>query len=190
MSKPIHIAVLSGSVRIGRKSPQVAEHLAKQLESEHKNATVEYLDLEDYDLPVMQERRGLHPNLPGAAEKLGKRLEAADAIIIVSPEYNGGYPGSLKNALDYYYVELTKKPIGIVSVSSGQQGGIQAWEKLVGLFAKIGSFIAPTRMNVADVADVFDENGKMTSDFYQKASDKYLADFLWFAEAITAKKRG
>lgn len=189
MSKPIHIAVLSGSVRIGRQSPQVAEHLVQQLESEHKNTTVEYLDLKDYDLPVMQERRGMHPNLPEAAEKLGLRLEAADAIIVVSPEYNGGYPGALKNGLDYYYAELTKKPIGIVSVSGGQQGAIQAWEKLVGLFAKIGSYIAPTRMHVANVEDVFDDNRKMTSAFYRKASDKYLADFLWFAEAIVAKKR-
>lgn len=189
MSKPIEIAVLSGSVRMGRKSPQVAEYLVSKLKESDKNIQVHYLDLAEYNLPIMQERRGIHPNLPADAEKLGAQLENADAIIIVSPEYHGGYPGVLKNALDYFGDEFRKKPMAVVSVSSGIQGGVQAWEKLVGMFAKIGAFMASARMNVPSVGDLFDDEGKVQNDRFEKSAAKFIQEYLWFVEAIVEKKR-
>lgn len=188
MNTPIKIAILNGSVRMGRKSPAVAEYLVKQLEKEG-NLEITYLDLAEYNLPIMHERRGIHPNLPPMAEKLGAQLEEADAILVVTPEYNGGYPGVLKNALDYYYDEISKKPVGVVSVSSGQQGGIQAWQALTGLFLKVGSFVAPARLHVAQVAEVFNDEGKVVSDYFTKSANLYLKNFGWFVEAIVEKKQ-
>lgn len=188
MAQSIKIAVLNGSVRMGRKSPAVAEYLVKQLEKE-ENFDITYLDLREYNLPIMHERRGIHPNLPPMAEKLGTQLEEADAILVVTPEYNGGYPGVLKNALDYYYDEISKKPVGVVSVSSGQQGGIQAWQALTGLFLKVGSFVAPARLHVAQVAEVFNDEGNVVSDYFTKSTDLYLKNLLWFIEALVEKKR-
>lgn len=188
MSEQIKIAVLNGSVRMGRKSPTVAEYLVQQLK-EKDHLAVTYLDLAEYNLPIMHERRGIHPNLPPMAEKLGAQLEEADAIIVVTPEYNGGYPGVLKNALDYYYDEITKKPVGVVSVSAGRQGGIQAWQALTGLFLKIGSFVAPPRLHVAEVAEVFNDEGEVVNDHFVKSSKLYLKNYLWFVAAIVDKKR-
>ena len=189
MSETINIAVLNGSVRMGRKSPQVAEYLVQQLNNSGDNVKAHYLDLAEYNLPIMQERRGIHPNLPASAEKLGVALENADALIVVTPEYNGGYPGVLKNALDYYYDELTKKPVGVVSVSSGRMGAIQAWEKLVALFVKIGSFMANARFHVGEVGNVFDEDGNVTSEHFEKSAARFVRDYLWFTDAILTKKR-
>lgn len=189
MSNAIEIAILNGSVRMGRKSPQVAEYLAQKLTGDYENITVNYLDLADFNLPIMQERRGIHPNLPTSAEKLGVELERADALIVVTPEYNGGYPGVLKNALDYYYDEISKKPVGVVSVSSGRMGAIQAWEKLVGLFVKIGAFMANARLHVGEIDKVFDEDLRVTSGHFEKSATKFVRDYLWFVDAILTKQR-
>ncbi len=173
---------------MGRKSPAVAEYFIKLLE-QNDNIEVTYLDLREYNLPIMQERRGIHPNLPPMAENLGAQLEDTDALIVVTPEYNGGYPGVLKNALDYFYDEITKKPVGVISVSSGQQGGIQAWQALTSMFLKVGSFVAPSRLHVAQVAEVFNEQGEAVSEYFIKSSASYTKNFLWFAQAIITKKR-
>lgn len=183
------IAVICGSVRTGRKSSAVAKYFANILEK-HQGVKVNYIDLKEFDLPVMQERRGHDQNLPEAAEKLGVQLENADAILVVSPEYNGGYPGALKNALDYYYSELSKKPVGLVSVSNGRLAGVSALQMLQLLFLKVGSFVCPARMSVAEVESVFDEHEKTDNEHFIKSANQFVKDFTWFTEAILAKKQG
>jgi azobenzene reductase len=182
------IAVLCGSVRQGRKSPAVAKYLANAL-AKQNGIKINYIDLAEFDLPIMQERRGHHPNLPAAAEKLGVQLENADAILVVSPEYNGSYPGVLKNTLDYYYDELAKKPVGIVSVSSGRLAGANVMQMLQLLFLRVGSFVCPAKMQVAEVGKVFDEHEKTDNEFFIKSSAKFIEEFRWFIEAILAKKQ-
>jgi azobenzene reductase len=182
------LAILCGSVRQGRKSIYVANWFAQSM-AKVPGITVNFLDLADYDLPIMSERRGKHPNLPEAAEKLGAHLERADALLIVSPEYNGSYPGVLKNALDYYYDEFAKKPVGLVTVSGGRQGGISALLALQVLFVKVGSFVSPAKMQVAEVEKVFDEHGTTDNEHFLKSAQRFVTDYLWFAEAILAKKQ-
>lgn len=182
------IAILCGSVRQGRQSIHVANWFATQL-AKMPGVTVNFLDLAEYDLPIMSERRGRHPNLPAVAEKLGAQLERADALVVVSPEYNGSYPGALKNALDYYYDELSKKPVGFVTVSGGRLGGISALLALQLLFIKVGAFVSPAKMQVAEVEKVFDEHGTTGNEHFLKSAQRFIADYLWFAEAILAKKQ-
>lgn len=182
------LVILTGSVRIGRKSPDVATYLVEAFQQTSETLKINFLDLADYSLPIMQERRGHHPNLPAAAEKLGQQLEEADALVIITPEYNGSYPGVLKNALDYFLDEVSKKPVGVVSVSAGRMGGNLAWRDLTALFLRIGAFVAPARLHVAEVGKVFDEEGKMVSDHLQKSAGRFTKDFLWFADAILSKK--
>lgn len=182
------LIILTGSVRIGRKSPDIAEYLVEAFQRTNESLEINFLDLADYNLPIMQERRGQHPNLPAAAEKLGQELEEADALVVVTPEYNGSYSGVLKNALDYYLDEVSKKPVGVVSVSSGRMGGNLAWRDLTALFLRIGAYVAPARLHVAEVGKVFDENGKMISEHIEKSVTRFTNDFLWFADAILTKK--
>jgi len=183
------IAVLCGSVRMGRQSPAVARYFADAL-AKQPGVKVNYIDLAEYDLPIMMERRGKHPNLPAAAEKLGAQLQNADALVVVSPEYNGSYPGALKNALDYYYDELSKKPVGLVTVSGGRLGGISALLALQVLFLKVGAIVSPAKMQVAEVTKVFDEHGATDNEHFIKSAQRFIVDFMWLAEAILAKKQG
>ncbi len=183
------LAILCGSVRMGRKSIHVANHLVNTFEANPAFDSVELLDLADYNLPMMQERRGQHPNLPAAAEKLGMTLESADALVVVTPEYNGSYPGVLKNALDYYLDEYRKKPVGIVSVSSGSMGGNLAHKELSVMFMRIGAFVSPSRLYVSEVGKMFEEDGKAVGERYLKASAKFADEFAWFTGAIIGASR-
>jgi azobenzene reductase len=190
VNQKIKLAVLCGSVRMGRKSPLVAEYVANEFKSKSEIFEVTYIDLAEYNLPIMQERRGHHPNLPAIAEKLGQQLESADALVVVTPEYNGSYPGVLKNALDYFLDEVSKRPVGVVSVSGGRMGGNHAWQSLTAMFLRIGAFVAPARFHVAEVGKVFNDNGEVVSDHFKKSANRFTSEFQWFAEAILEKKRG
>lgn len=72
-------------------------------------------------------------------DKITEVISTADAYLIISPEYNGGYPGELKLFLDSFYMEYLAKPVGFVGVSSGNTGGVRAVEqlKLVSLKANL-----------------------------------------------------
>ena len=119
----LRIPVLLGSVRRKRQSPKVARWITEALQADDR-ITSELLDLEGLALPIMEERVRMRDDSPPGAVKLSEALAAADSLVIVSPEYNNGYPGVLKNALDYLLPELKRKPVGIVTVSAGGFGGV------------------------------------------------------------------
>jgi NAD(P)H-dependent FMN reductase len=101
-----------------------------QLEGHDEVATA-LIDLADLDLPVMRHRLGETDAAPPGAVGLSEKLNRADGLVIVAPEYKNGYPGSLKNAFDYLPAGiLRRKPIGIVTVSSGGFGGLNCLAQL------------------------------------------------------------
>ncbi|HNF79754.1 MAG TPA: NAD(P)H-dependent oxidoreductase, partial [Cyclobacteriaceae bacterium] len=93
-----HIAIISSSVRIGRVSHRVALFFQQYI-SNNKFGTAEILDLKEYNFPVFDERLNHQKNPIPAAVDFSDRIKKADGVIIVTPEYNGGYPSSLKNAI-------------------------------------------------------------------------------------------
>src|SRR5687768_13058578 len=114
-----HIEILSASVRIGRNSHRVALYFKKYIE-ENKLATVKILDLNEFQFPVFEERLRFLTNPEENVLEFAERVTKADGIIIVTPEYNGGYPASLKNVVDLLYKEWKRKPIAICTASDGQ----------------------------------------------------------------------
>src|SRR5512133_1182809 len=104
-----HIAILSASVRNGRKSHRVA--LFFQNFINHKQlATSEIVDLNEYKFPVFEERL---PYLNSPSPQIldfARRIQSADGILIVTPEYNGGYPAALKNVIDLLTTDWRRKP--------------------------------------------------------------------------------
>ena len=96
----LSIPLLIGTIRAGRRSAHVARLLLGRLEGRDEVATA-LIDLADLDLPVMRHRLGETADAPPGAVGLGEELGRADGLVIVAPEYKNGYPGSLKNALDY-----------------------------------------------------------------------------------------
>ena len=104
-----HIAIISASVRTGRKSHNVALHLQRALTS--TNNSVDLLDLSEFDFPVFHERLKFMKEPPAKAVDFAERIRKADGVIIVTPEYNGSFPASLKNVIDLLTEDWKGKPI-------------------------------------------------------------------------------
>ncbi len=105
-----HISILSSSVRNDRKSHRVALYFQNYLR-ENKLATTEILDLKEYNFPIFQDTLKTMQHPSEGVLDFAKKIKAADGILIVTPEYNGGYPASLKNAIDLLYEEWKHKPV-------------------------------------------------------------------------------
>jgi NAD(P)H-dependent FMN reductase len=128
MSEMGQLAVIIASVRKDRVGPMVARWFLSRVQANTFPA-VDVIDLADLDLP--DDLGG-----GGDTEIFAKRIERADAIVVVTPEYNRGYPGALKTAIDSVLPEWRAKPIGFVSYG-GISGGLRAVEQLRMIFAEL-----------------------------------------------------
>jgi NAD(P)H-dependent FMN reductase len=185
-----HIAIISSSVRTGRNSHRVALYFRNYLE-ENKLATTEILDLNAYNFPIFDERLRFHPSPTDDVLEFADKIKSCDGVIIVTPEYNGGYPASLKNVVDLLYEEWHRKPIAISTVSEGAFGGSQVITSLQFTLWKIRAWTVPAMFPVAKVAEAFDEKGNATD---KSATDKRAANFvkelLWCVEASARMAKG
>jgi len=178
-----HIAIISSSVRIGRNSHRVALYFKNYIE-ENKLATVEILDLMEYQFPVFDERlRFQKEPTPKMLDFAGK-IKAASGVLIVTPEYNGGYPAALKNVVDLLYDEWRRKPIAISTVSDGIFGGSQVITSLQFSLWKIRAWTVPAMFPVPKAPQSFDENGvpvdKAGTD---KRAKTFLDELVWCMDA-------
>jgi len=178
-----HISLISSSVRSGRHSHRVALYFNRYLE-ENKLATAEILDLDAYAFPVFNERLKFMPNPPVNALSFADKIRASDGVIIVTPEYNGGYPASLKNVIDLLYAEWRRKPIAIATVSDGVFGGSQVITSLQFTLWKIRAWTVPAMFPVPSVVENFDENGQaLNKELTDKRAKTFIDELLWCVEA-------
>ncbi|NDK57393.1 NADPH-dependent FMN reductase [Pontibacter fetidus] len=178
-----HIAILSASVRTGRNSHRVALFFQKFIEAQQL-ATTELLDLKKYNFPVFEERLKYQKNPAALVLDFTEKIRAADAVLIVTPEYNGGYPASLKNVVDLLYEDWHRKPIGIVTVSDGSFGGTQVITSLQFSLWKIRAWVVPAMFPVPKVQENYDEEGNPTNkEATEKRAKRFLDEMLWCIEA-------
>ena len=178
-----HIAIISSSVRTGRKSHRVALYFKNYLE-EKKLATVEILDLKEFNFPLFDERLGLQEYPSESALDFAKKIKTADGVIIVTPEYNGGYPASLKNVIDLLTDEWYHKPVAVSTVSDGNFGGTQVITSLQFTLWKIRALTITARFQVPWIDETFDKNGnpaeKASND---KRASNFIKELFWCIEA-------
>lgn len=176
------ITVLSSSVREGRLSHRVALYLKHYLEN-HTNLGVELLDLKKYDFPIFDERLAMLKHPSEALLDFTKRFVETDALIIVSPVYNAGFPASLKNVIDLYYKEWKRKLTAVVSVSSGQVPGIATAQQLQTLLLKLGALVTPVLCTVTQVERHFDPVGKAAEpEMIEALMRPLLNELFWLLE--------
>jgi NAD(P)H-dependent FMN reductase len=125
------IQVILASTRPGRFGERPAAWLMDRL-STRSDLVAELIDLRDHPLPIFDQpvppARTLRNYPTEEIARWGRTLDAADGFVVVTPEYNHSYPASLKNALDYVFPELGRKPIAFVGY--GSVGGARAVEQL------------------------------------------------------------
>ncbi len=169
-----HIAIISSSVRRERKSHGVALYFQKYL-AENNIGTSEILDLKEYNFPIFEDTIKTNQKPSENILDFASKIKNADGIIIVTPEYNGGYPASLKNAIDLLYDEWHSKPISISTVSSGSFGGSQALLSLQFILWKIGAWTVTNMFLVPKVEESFDDEGNAKD---KPAMDKLAKAFI------------
>lgn len=181
-------SIISGSVRTNRQSHQVSQYLESLLK-DRQDHEVELLDLIDYQFPIMEERLRMTDDPDPLWVQFSKTVNESDGIVIVSPEYNGSYPGVLKNVLDYLKDEYFKKTFGIVTVSSGHMGGINASHHLESWVLHVKGYPSPFKLMVPNIDDLFNERGEPREATFVKQAGKFLDEFLWLTQAISQQKR-
>lgn len=178
-----NIAIISASVRKGRKSHRLALYF-QSLIGEKQRGRVTMLDLASYDFPVFHERLRLLESPPEQVLAFAENVKSADGVIIVTPEYNGGYPASLKNVIDLLYDEWRRKPIAIATVSAGSFGGMNVITSLVYSLWKMQAWVVPALFPMPKITEAFDEQGvpsdKATTE---KRALRFLDELAWCMEA-------
>ncbi|MEU8632432.1 NAD(P)H-dependent oxidoreductase [Amycolatopsis sp. NPDC048633] len=182
---PVRVAVIVGSVREGRFGPVVAGWLA-DVAGEHGGFEVDVVDLAEADLPMALPAFGSVPAASVVAEvaKVTPRLEAADAFVVVTPEYNHSYPASLKNAIDWHRTEWTAKPVAFVSYG-GMSGGLRAVEHLRAVFAELHAVTIRETVSFHGAHTRFGPDGKPTDEAAAVAAKTMLDQLGWWARSLT-----
>src|SRR5215467_8330908 len=169
--RPLFIPVILGTVRSGRMS----EHAAKLVTSEIEKRTcveTELIDIATMPLPTSDAGEAIKE--PGFAGK----MERADALIVVSPEYNHGYSGLLKHVLDSCLKEYIHKAVGIVGVSAGPFGGARVIQNLLPVMRELGLVTIFWDVNFSSVQKAFSGEGDLIDDSYIRRIDKFLKELI------------
>lgn len=185
----LKIKVIVGSTRPGRFSEKVLPWLHAEL-ANHPELEVEVLDLKENPLPFFESpmspayiENGDYGN--DAVNAWGKKIAEGDAYIMISPEYNHGTSGALKNALDVVYREWNNKPVGFISY--GSAGGARAVEQLRQVAVELQ--MASTRNAVHIMAPwlLSNEDGSLKDgvlDQYTGSLTNMLKQLTWWGEAL------
>lgn len=182
MDSPLRVAIIIGSTRDGRFGPTVARWFAGEV-GQRRDITVDVIDLADAGLPAT------YPREFGPPERAFlERIAAADAFVIVTPEYNHGYPAALKQAIDLPRHQWQAKPVAFVSYG-GISGGLRAVEQLRQVFAELHAVTVRDTVSFPNYGRLFDDAGRPTDPTAAGAATKKMLDQLaWWATALRSAR--
>jgi NAD(P)H-dependent FMN reductase len=178
------IAIISPSVRKGRNSHRVALYFSNLLR-EMDIADYEILDLQEYNFPLFNERLKYQESPSPQMTAFSNKIKSAGGVLIISPEYNGGPPASLKNAIDLLTDEWRRKPVAFVTVSDGNFAGTQAIISLQFTLWKLGAFTLPATMRLPNIRESFNETGVPSEkEIIDKRASTFVKEFLRYIDSL------
>ena len=186
MMRP-RILVILGTTRQGRQGEHVARWLMTRL-ARRADAEFEMVDLRDHPLPFFD-----HPVPPTSgqygpeAQRWAQVIARGDGYIVVTPEYNHGYPAVLKNALDHVYREWNRKPVAFVSYGAAA-GGFRAAEQLRQVAIELQLMPIREQVGIPFPWMAFDDAGEPRQSGVDRALDGMVDDLLWWAHALMAER--
>jgi NAD(P)H-dependent FMN reductase len=175
--RPLFIPIILGTSRRGRQSENVARFVFEQT---RKRAGVETELIDVCTLPMKLDDAGEQMKDP----EFSATINRCDGLIIVTPEYNHGYPGLLKHALDMNLEEYIHKAVGICGVSAGSFGGVRAIEALLPVMRELGLVTIFWDVNFGNVEKLFDDQGILLDQNYVRRLDKFLNELIWMARVL------
>ncbi|WP_329383855.1 NAD(P)H-dependent oxidoreductase [Streptomyces sp. NBC_01351] len=186
MSEPLRVAVIIASVREGRFGPIIANWFS-EFARQREGLNIDVIDLIEHDLPH-QLSQTPSDEVKAVLAGVSPRLAAADAFVVVTPEYNHSFPASLKTLIDWHTTEWHAKPVGFVGYG-GLAGGMRAVEQLRQVFAECHTVTVRDTVGFHGPWGQFDEQGTLIDPTQAEAAAKTLLDSLeWWGTALKAKK--
>ncbi|WP_406268847.1 NAD(P)H-dependent oxidoreductase [Nocardia sp. NBC_00881] len=183
----IRLAIVIGSVREGRFAPTVATWFAAQARL-RDDLDIDVIDLAEVPLGSTAPSTSPPVQVRQALNQLTPRLAAADAFVIVTPEYNHSYPAALKNAIDWHGPQFHAKPVAFVSYG-GMSGGLRAVEHLRLVFAELHAVTTRDTVSFHGAWRQFDEEGELEEPEAATIAAKTLLDqVIWWAHALRDAK--
>ena len=160
------LLIFAGSLRndsCNKKFAREAMRFAKEA-----GAEAEFIDLKEYPMPLYDGDIEATTGIPETTTNLGKKIAAADGLIISTPEYNGSIPGILKNVVDWLSrdkpVSLEGKHVLLIAASPGAMGGVRGlWHTRVP-FEAMGVHVFPGMMGLSGAYTAFGEDGKLKEE--------------------------
>jgi len=185
--QPSRFLVLSASLREGSLNARMATLAAASIEANGGHA--ERVSLRDYDSPSFDADVEDSEGLPAGAARFRERLEANDAFVVASPEYNSSMPGVLKNVIDWvsrYRPQPFNEKYGLLlSASPSMIGGNRGLWALRVPFEHLGARIYPDMFSLAQAHHAFDADGRIADPALQERFDTNIANFMDQVEAAT-----
>jgi len=175
--RPLFLPVLLGTPRQGRMSEHVARFVLAEVQKQ-AGVETELIDVRELNLSTTDAGEQIKD------ARFSATMERADGLIIVAPEYNHGYPGMLKHALDTNLKEYIHKAVGICGVSAGGFGGTRVIESLLPVMRELGLVTIFWDGNFSNVGQLFDESGALLDQSHVKRMDKFLKELIWMAKVL------
>ena len=179
MTKKLFIPIILGTNRKDRASENVAKWVFGKM-GEHAEIGTQFFDVRDFALTQNDYGTTLGAEFPEWRDAIIQ----ADGLVIVTPEYNHGYPGTLKSVLDLLLKEYIHKAVAFVGVSAGPWGGTRVIEAMVPMVRELGLAVTFTDLNFPKVATKFDDNGNLLDESYEKRAAGFLDELVWMARAL------
>jgi NAD(P)H-dependent FMN reductase len=175
----VFLPILLGTNRKDRASEAVARWVFGKMR-EREDIETQFFDVRDFELPrdhYGTELGGQFPEWRGAIIK-------ADGLVIVTPEYNHGYPGILKSVLDLLLKEYIHKAVAFVGVSAGIWGGTRVIEACVPMVRELGLAVTFSDLNFPQAQNKFDADGNLLDEAYEKRVTGFLDELVWMSKTL------
>lgn len=174
----IKVAVIVGTTREQRKSIHAAKYIV-DFGNTLPNVDAFLVDPKDFTF------NGDGNDPEGKDPRYTKIVESSDAFFIVTPEYNHSFPGSLKRMLDSELEPYIHKPVAFAGVSSGRFAGVRAIEQLVVAVRELGLIPTFTDMHFPRIQELFDEQGTLLDESYNKYLGGVWEELIWMAQTLS-----
>lgn len=179
------VTIVAGTNRAGSRTLGVA----RQIEAIYRSMDAETVLLDLAELPPELFRPGAYREKPPAFARFADAVLAADGMVVVTPEYNGGFPGVLK-----YFVDMLKfpesfedRPVCFVGLSAGMWGALRPVEQLQQVFGYRNAYLYPKRVFLPRVAKAVDDAGRLTDPTTIERLERQAAGFLEFTRRLGAR---
>jgi NAD(P)H-dependent FMN reductase len=176
-SRPLYLPVILGTSRKGRMSAHVGRLLAGEV-AKQSGVETELIDICSLPLPTDDAGEAIKDS------GFSSKIDQADGLVIVTPEYNHGYCGLLKHVLDSCLKEYIHKAVGIVGVSAGPFGGTRVIQNLLPVMRELGLVTIFWDVNFSSVQNSFNANGELLDSSYIRRIDKFLKELIWMSRTL------